>query len=111
MSELKHLLMEVREELKHIREPLGGSSESTPDKTWFNTAEASTILGTTREYFRLGRIPARKTATGRGRNSEWRVSKESLAETIELGLRAPTQLSRVRYGDDDAIPTAERNST
>ncbi len=59
-------------------------------KDWYSTAEAAAMLGkaefTVREWCRLGRIQAKKRASGRGKYLSWVISHEELQRLRREGL-------------------------
>jgi hypothetical protein len=61
------------------------------DKEWYTIAEIANEVGkqkfTVREWCRLGRMEAKKRATGRGLSQEWMVSHAELQRYRNEGLR------------------------
>lgn len=62
-------------------------------KEWYSTAEVAALLGrsdyTVREWCRLGRVRASKTAHARGTHPEWRIAHAELHRLRNEGLLPP----------------------
>ena len=86
MKEISEILKRLDNRLAKIEEflPLGVERE------WYTVSEVAEMLKkkpfTIREWCRLGRINAEKRKCGRGRSSEWVVSREEIQRYMNYGL-------------------------
>ena len=69
---------------------LKNAAEDVHVKEWFTPEEFGKVVGKTRytvsEWCRLERINAEKAESGRGRNREWRISRDELKRYEREGL-------------------------
>ena len=67
----------------------------TQVKDWYSVEEFARLVGrsefTCRQWCRLGRIEARKKASGRGAHAAWAISHAELQRFQREGLRAPAR--------------------
>ena len=91
MNEINKALSKLDERLARIEDLLSKPSNGKEfRKDWFTVPEAAEMLEkqpyTIREWCRLGRIEAKKRECGRGRTSEWVISKEAIERYLNDGL-------------------------
>ena len=91
MNEIDEALSKLDNRLARIEHLLahsGGTDEFRKDS--FTVPEAAELLGkqpfTIREWCRLRRIEARKRKCGRGRTSEWIISRSEIERYLNDGL-------------------------
>ncbi len=69
-----------------------GMGVAVRPREWFSPEEIGRMIGRTadcvRDWCRMGRIGARKRATGRGSYLAWEIHTDALAEYLDHGLRA-----------------------
>lgn len=67
----------------------------TQVKDWYSVEEFARLVGrsefTCRQWCRLGRIEARKKASGRGAHAAWAISHAELQRFQREGLRTPAR--------------------
>jgi len=82
--------MTIEERLEKIEALLKALVEREQVKDWYSVEEFARLVGrsefTCREYCRLGRINARKKASGRGKHAGWVVAHEELLRFRREGL-------------------------
>src|SRR5215207_8986033 len=82
--------IDVAERLDRIEAVLSVLAEQRIVKDWYSTEEVAKILGmanfTIRNYCRLGRIRAKKKASGRGKFLGWAISHDELARIQKDGI-------------------------
>ncbi len=90
MDNIAEILTQLDERLGRIEAALGQNGGPILKQEWFSVAEAASLLGkasfTVREYARLGRINALKRPSGRGRASEWMISRNEIERVLNKGL-------------------------
>jgi hypothetical protein len=66
----------------------------TQVKDWYSVEEFARLVGrsefTCRQWCRLGRIEARKKASGRGAHASWTIAHEELLRYQREGFRKPS---------------------
>jgi hypothetical protein len=87
--------MKLRERLDRIESLLLALTSQQQSQSWYSVAEFARIVGrsefTCRQWCRLGRIEARKKASGRGAHTSWVISHEELERYRRDGLLHTTQ--------------------
>ncbi len=82
--------MTVEERLNKLEAMLLVLCERQPVCDWYSVEQFSRLVGrsefTCREWCRLGRIRARKKASGRGAHTAWAISHEELQRYQREGL-------------------------
>lgn len=82
--------MTLEERLLRIEAMLVALVERQPPQDWYSVEQFSRVVGrselTCREWCRLGRIRARKKASGRGAHAAWAISHEELQRYQREGL-------------------------
>ncbi len=82
--------MTVEEKLDHIVAMLSVLAERQQAKEWYTTAEFAMQVGraefTVRQWCRLGRIVARRKASGRGKHCAYAISRHELERYQKDGL-------------------------
>lgn len=85
-EEISEILRSLDDRLAKIEESIGPAFQ----REWFSVSEVAEMLDkkpfTIREWCRLGRINAQKRKCGRGRTSEWVVSREEIQRYLNYGL-------------------------
>mgnify|MGYP001553289956 CR=1 FL=1 len=84
---------EISEILKRLDNRLAKIEEFLPhgiEREWYTVSEVAEMLNkkpfTIREWCRFGRINAEKRKCGRGRTSEWVVSRQEIQRYRNFGL-------------------------
>jgi hypothetical protein len=69
--------------------------EGQQARQWYSVEEFARLVGrsefTCRQWCRLGRIEARKKASGRGAHAAWAISHAELQRFQREGLRTPAR--------------------
>lgn len=82
--------MTLNERLQNIEALLAALLERQFSREWYSVEEFSRLVGrsefTCREWCRLGRIRARKKASGRGAHAAWAISHDELQRYQREGL-------------------------
>ncbi len=82
--------MTVEEKLDHIVAMLAVIAGQQQVKEWLSTSEFAMQVGraefTVRQWCRLGRIVARRKASGRGKHCAYAISREELQRYQREGL-------------------------
>lgn len=90
MNEIVEILNRFDERLSRIEEKLDASRSPEFQKEWYTVADAAKLLNkqpfTIREWCRLRRIDAKKRKCGRGRTSEWVISRAAIERYLNEGL-------------------------
>lgn len=90
--------MTLDERLTRIEEMLGLLMEGRQTREWYSVEQFARLVGrsafTCREWCRLGRVAARKKASGRGAHPAWAISHAEYERYQREGLRL-----RVRRND------------
>lgn len=90
-GEIGNVLLRLEQRLERIEEILVSPTDRRAFRQeWFAVPEAAKLLNkrpfTIREWCRLGRVNAQKRKCGRGRTSEWVISKEEIERYLNEGL-------------------------
>lgn len=87
--------MTLEERLSKIESLLAVLVEGQQVRQWYSVEEFARLVGrsefTCRQWCRLGRIEARKKASGRGAHAAWAISHAELQRFQREGLRAPAR--------------------
>lgn len=90
MEVINERLVDLTGRIGRIETMLTQLVSQHPGREWLTTAEAAEVLGkaefTVREWCRLGRIAARKQASGRGAHPAWVISRSELDRYRREGL-------------------------
>jgi hypothetical protein len=82
--------MTLDERLTRIEEMLALLMEGRQAREWYSVGEFARLVGrsafTCREWCRLGRVAARKKASGRGAHPAWAISHAELQRFQREGL-------------------------
>lgn len=85
--------MTLEERLSKIESLLAVLVEGQQVRQWYSVEEFARLVGrsefTCRQWCRLGRIEARKKASGRGAHASWTIAHEELLRYQREGLRTP----------------------
>lgn len=86
--------MTLEERLLRIEAMLSVLVESHQVRQWYSVEEFARMVGrsefTCRQWCRLGRIEARKKASGRGAHASWAIAHEEILRYQREGLRKPS---------------------
>lgn len=86
--------MTLEERLTRIEDLLGLLAQRQRVQEWYCVEEFAHLVGrsefTCRQWCRLGRIDARKKASGRGAHAAWAISHDELLRYRREGLRKPS---------------------
>lgn len=87
--------MTLEDRLTRIEDLLVSLVQGQQVREWYSIEEFARLVGrsefTCRQWCRLGRIEARKKASGRGAHAAWAISHTELERFRREGLRRPKQ--------------------
>ena len=87
--------MTLEQRLERIESLLVALIRREQTKDWYSVEEFARLVGrspfTCREWCRLGRIEARKKASGRGAHTAWVISHGEFLRFQREGLRDPSR--------------------
>jgi len=90
--------MTLEQRLERIESLLVSLIRRKQVKDWYSVEEFARLVGrspfTCRQWCRLGRIEARKKASGRGAHTAWSISHVELLRFQREGLRKPSRESQ-----------------
>jgi hypothetical protein len=88
--DIRDILLQLSDRLSRIENSLNDRPESTIAREWYTVRETAEILDkatfTVREWARNGRINAMKRDSGRGKTSEWMISRREIERIQNKGL-------------------------